>query len=472
MESQILKYISEKNLIQAGDRVLIGVSGGADSLALLYFLHSISQRLCISVAAAHLHHGLRGAAADGDAEFVKDFCLARDIPFYLKAADVSAQAQLGGRGLEEAGREARRAFFAELAAKHGFSKVALAHHQDDQAETVLMRLIRGTGVKGAGGMAPLSTEGSMTIVRPFLCVGKADICAYCDARGLAYRTDATNFEAVATRNKLRLSVMPALEAINPGVKARLCDFSELARGYEDFLEAQVDQAAEALLHREGEGLWVEAAALLPLHPLLQRALLRRCILTIKGSLKEVAYNHIEKPLALLRSQKTVWEAEVPGGLRLRRSYDLLWIEKKRPGGKKRGFGDYPLPQEGRVYFAREGLLLEMRVFLINNLKELKNSDEKYFDCGKIKGRLHLRGRKTGDYFYAKGMQGRKKLKDFFIDTKTDREIRDSLPLLACGSEILWSPGRLYNAAYTPDDTTRKILAVRCLPLAPREYEEN
>ena len=472
MENKILKYISEEKLIQAGDAVLIGVSGGADSLALLYFLHCFRDRLDISVAAAHLNHSLRGEDADCDADFVAAFCRERNIPLYNKVVDVAALAQKMGCGLEAAGRKARRTFFAALAHSQGFSKIALAHHGDDQAETVLLRLARGTGIAGARGMAPSAAlEGAdAVVIRPFLCLDKASIYAYCRAHGLAFRTDATNFEAVAARNQLRLSVLPALEAVNTGVREHLCAFATLAGEYEDFLEAETARAAQKWLRvRDGKAS-LDIVGFSACHPLVQKSLLRRCIFTIKGSLKEVAYNHILSVQRLLLSSRTVWEIDLPGKLRAVRRYDEFWIEPKLAAVAEI-FGDYALPKDGTVYLARHGICLKMRTFCANNLKELKNSGEKYFDCGRIKGQLHFRSRQTGDYFYSRGMKGRKKLKDFFIDNKVDRTLRDRIPLLACGSEILWSPGRFLNAAYAPNANTEKILAVCLLPVKAQKNEE-
>ncbi len=470
MEKRILQYIDEKQLLEAGDAVLIGVSGGADSLALLHFLNQYKDQLGIQIAVAHVHHGLRGEDADLDAAFVKEQCRKLGVSFYLKETDVHVVARETGKTLEDAGRAVRRSFFKTLTEQKGFSKIALAHHLNDQAETVLMRLIRGTGVKGASGMASRIEAEGMTFIRPMLCVTKKEICEYCEAKHLMYRTDATNFEEIATRNRIRLSLMPALEAINPRVQQHLSEFSQLAGEYEDFFETAVEQQAKTLIKINGNRASLDIEGWKKCHPLMQKALLRKCLGSIKGSLKEIEYNHILNLQRLLCADKTTWSLMLPEGFVGVRRYEDFWIERQKTTREK-VFGDYPLPRSGRVYFSSEGLCLELRVFFINNLKELKNSDEKYFDYGKIKEQLHFRSRKTGDFFYQKGMKGRRKLKAFFIDRKIDRDLRDRIPLLAEGSEIIWCPGYFTNVAYQPNEQTVSILGVRLLQIEKQSHEE-
>jgi tRNA(Ile)-lysidine synthase len=196
MEKKVLHYIHENDLITAGDHVLIGVSGGADSLALLHFLDRFKKTLKIELGAAHLNHCLRGDAADHDQALVKDYCQTHKIPFFSARRDVKKMAAEQKISLEEAGRLARYTFFEKVCQDQGYNRIALGHHLDDQAETILMRLIRGTGIKGISGI-----RSNQSVIRPFLSTSKQEILDYCEARGLIFCQDESNFSNVYTRNQ-------------------------------------------------------------------------------------------------------------------------------------------------------------------------------------------------------------------------------------------------------------------------------
>ncbi|MDN5307530.1 MAG: tRNA(Ile)-lysidine synthase, partial [Eubacteriaceae bacterium] len=221
MEKKVLHYIHENDLITAGDHVLIGVSGGADSLALLHFLDHFKKTLKIKVGVAHLNHCLRGDAADNDEALVRDYCQARKIPFFSGHRNVKDMASDQKISLEEAGRQARYAFFEKVCQEQGYNRIALGHHLDDQAETVLMRLIRGTGIKGISGI-----RSNRSVIRPFLTISKKEILDYCAVKDLIFCTDESNFSNVYTRNKIRLEIMPKILAVNPQAQIHFCEFSQ------------------------------------------------------------------------------------------------------------------------------------------------------------------------------------------------------------------------------------------------------
>ncbi|MGL6293654.1 tRNA lysidine(34) synthetase TilS, partial [Eubacterium aggregans] len=235
MKEKVHAYIKKHQMIKAGDSVLVGVSGGADSLALLHFLSQSREDLGIRLGVAHLHHGMRGRVADGDAAFVEAICHSLDVPFCGGFVDVPALAGEDKVGVEVAGRQARYAFFREIMDKKGFTRLATAHHLDDHAETVLMRLIRGTGMVGAAGIPAVDGQK----IRPFLCVTREEIEAYCKVYRLDYRHDCTNDDYSMTRNRLRHDIIPQLKAINPQVAKHLAVFAEEALDYEAVVEDQV-----------------------------------------------------------------------------------------------------------------------------------------------------------------------------------------------------------------------------------------
>ncbi|WP_242990238.1 tRNA lysidine(34) synthetase TilS [Acetobacterium bakii] len=300
MEKKVINYIRDQKLIVAGDYVLIGVSGGADSLALLYFLDKYKETFGIHVGVAHLHHGLRGDAADADENFVKNFCRKNEIPFFSRRRDIKQISAEEKISIEEAGRNERYDFFRKVAKEEKYNRIAMGHHINDQAETLLMRLIRGTGIKGVSGIKS-SRDG--LYIRPFLCLEKKEIVAYCNENSLAYRTDATNFQRDYTRNKIRLDIMPMILEINPRAEVHFNEFTAIALEYEAFFENYVDSIEKRILSTENTTVLLDRDQWLCEKPVVQKEILRRAILKFKGSLMEIEYNHITAFFSLLKSEK-------------------------------------------------------------------------------------------------------------------------------------------------------------------------
>ena len=463
MEKKVNNYIEEQGILEAGDHILIGVSGGADSLALLYFLDRYKGSLGIDIAVAHLHHGLRGAAADADETFVRNFCQDRNIPFYSRQRNIQEISSAEKISIEEAGRNERYGFFQTVAREHGYNRIALGHHINDQAETMLMRLIRGTGVKGVSG---IKSSRSNLYIRPFLCLEKKEIIAYCEIHHLAYRTDATNFQKDYTRNKIRLDIMPMILEINPKAEIHFNEFTKIANEYEAFFEKYVDKVQEKMISRKDDVVFLERNLWLCEEAVVQKEVLRRLILEFKGSLKEIEYNHITAFYKLLKSEKTTWEINFPHQILLMRRYDRVMVTSRRNAEKKIMSPKHIFPDKTWI-FAREGIILESMLISQEEFrkkipffsKELENHSEKYFDCDKINGNMYLRSRKSGDFFYPSGLSGKKTIKKYFIDKKIDRDLRDEIPLLAIGSEVLWIIGYAINERYLADFNTKNILKV-------------
>ena len=463
MEKKVINYISDQKLIVAGDHVLIGVSGGADSLALLYFLDKYKEAFGIHIGVAHLHHGLRGDAADADENFVKLFCQLNEIPFFSRRRDIkriSAQEKIS---IEEAGRNERYDFFREVARAKKYNRIAMGHHINDQAETLLMRLIRGTGIKGVSGIKS-SRDG--LYIRPFLCLEKKEIVSYCNENSLAYRTDATNFQRDYTRNKIRLDIMPMILDINPRAEVHFNEFTAIALEYEAFFENYVDSIEERILSMENTTVLLNREQWLCEKPVVQKEILRRAILKFKGSLMEIEYNHITAFFSLLKSDKTTWDFHLPHDIRLCRRYDKIMVTEKEKMVTKPLVPTQILINKTWI-FSGQRLILETK--LINQeqfkefscffSKEIENHSEKYFDYDKIGWVLYLRSRMPGDFFHPVGVSGRKMIKKYFIDKKIDRNTRDEIPLLAMGSEILWIIGYGINERLLADSNTKNILKV-------------
>lgn len=463
MEKKVIHYIEEQKILEAGDHVLIGVSGGADSLALLYFLDKYSESFKIIIGAAHLHHGLRGDAADADEDFVRSFCKARGIPFYSRQRNIQEISQTEKISIEEAGRKERYGFFTAIANEQGYNRIAMGHHINDQAETMLMRLIRGTGVKGVSG---IKSSRDNLFIRPFLCLEKKEIIDYCEKNQLAYRTDATNFQKEYTRNIIRLDIMPMILELNPRAEVHFNEFTKIANEYEAFFEKYVDQVQEKILIRKDEMVMLDRELWLGEEPVVQKEILRRAIFKFKGSLKEIEYNHITAFYSLLKSDKTIWEIHFPDDIRLIRRYDRVMVTDKHKFINKTVSPKRILINKTWI-FSEEKMILETQIIDQDEFrqkkcffsKELENHSEKYFDYDRIKADMYLRSRKPGDFFYPTGISGKKAIKKYFIDKKIDRNLRDGIPLLATDAEVLWIIGYAINQRCLADSNTKNILKV-------------
>ncbi|MDO9493302.1 tRNA lysidine(34) synthetase TilS [Acetobacterium sp.] len=471
MEKKVIQYIEEQRILEAGDHVLIGVSGGADSLALLYFLDKFADQFHIAIGVAHLHHGLRGAAADGDEAFVQNFCQERNISFFSRQRNIQEISQTEKISVEEAGRKERYGFFRAIAEDHGYNRIAMGHHINDQAETMLMRLIRGTGVKGVSG---IKSSRDNLYIRPFLCLQKKEILNYCEIHKLAFRTDATNFQRDYTRNKIRLDIMPMILEINPRAEVHFNEFTKIANEYEAFFEKYVDQIEDRILAKKENSVVIDRDLWLREEPVVQKEILRRSIFKFKGSLKEIEYNHITAFYSLLKSDKTIWEIHFPHDILIMRRYDRVIVAEKQ-----KVMGSIILPKQilpNKTYlFSKERLILETKFVSQDEFrkkrsffsKEMENHSEKYFDYDKIKGILVLRSRQSGDYFYPTGLAGKKSIKKYYIDKKIDRNQRDEIPLLVTEAEVLWILGYAINQQYLADDDTKNIIRVTYLMLGEK-----
>ncbi|MBR3504022.1 MAG: tRNA lysidine(34) synthetase TilS [Clostridia bacterium] len=394
--------------------VLAAVSGGADSVALLSLLCELAGRGAIRLAAAHFEHGIRGGASRADAAFVRVLCEDWGVPLIEGRADVPALAKARGAGLEQTARDARYAFLRRAKADTGADVIALAHHLDDQAETVLMHLARGAGLRGACGMR--EREGDLW--RPLLGLRKAELTAYLLDNAVAWREDETNALADNPRNIIRLSVMPALETAYPGAARALGRFAALARDEDAYMEAQ----ASAFLAANAEflpfGSRVRCLDGVP------AAILRRAIHRLTG-LDAAACLASEE---LFRAGKGA--AALPGGVRAERTGEYLYFISRAVAPV-----EAPLPMEGRAALPGVGEIVAAPA------EAAPRSDPfcQVLDGDSLSGAV-VRTRRPGDFIRPLGMRGTQKLSDYFINHRVDRPLRDAALLVARGSEILWAAG--------------------------------
>ncbi len=426
-----------RGLFSAGDRVIAAVSGGADSMALLWCLHSFRDELGISVSAAHFNHGLRGAEADADEAFVRSFCNDRNIPFFAGRADVAAAAKENGQTLEEAARELRYAFLLSI----DCDKIATAHNADDNAETVLLHLLRGSGLRGLCGIPPVRGK----IVRPLLSVSRDEILQFLKDEGVSWREDRTNAADDCLRNRLRHHVMPLLYGEAPDLRKKLLRQGDLLRGEDELL----DRLARELLVFDGEGYRI-----VPLRE-ADNALQKRALrLILRDYLPQnVAQTHIAALQKLIRANDPSAEAALPDGLTARRRYDSLMIVED---GAIPTFPETALSVPGVTRIPALGLRVTCTV--TENFQDPGNTAFQFaVKCDMIAtGALKLRPRRPGDRMKMDGGYT-KPLKKLLIERKIPRDKREQLPVLTDGERVIAVLGLGVSADCRADGTGRTLI---------------
>lgn len=451
MLEEAVRYARAQDLLHPGMHVLVACSGGPDSLALLDLLLLLRRRFDLVVTVAHFEHGIRGTASEEDARFVDSFCRARRVPCFIGHGDVPAFAKEQGESIELAARELRYAFLWRTLERCGADVLATAHHADDQAETVLMRILRGTGPDGLAAMKP--REGKK--IRPLLFARREDILAYCRKRGLTPRHDATNDIPDCTRNLLRLKVLPYLQqSCNPEVARALCQLAELARVDCDYLEQQLEESWPYLTREEDGRYSIVLTAFQRRHPALQRRALRRLFASLAGAGRDLGFSHVEElRLLALSGQATGKTAKLPDGIEAHFTYDRLVLRPTLPKREQQEPASaVPVIVPGRTDYGEAAIEAE----LLEALPADDSSCGFYLDAVVLKGApLVLRHRQPGDFIELP--VGRKKLKEVLIDDKVPRERRQGLLLLAAGHEILWIVGRRRTSHYPVTEQTKRIL---------------
>ena len=483
-EQKFLKSIEQFHMLQPGDRVIAAVSGGADSVCLLTLLCGLKKRWNLSVRTVHVHHGLRGGEADRDAAYVERLCNGLDVPVKVVRVDVRQFAGEQGLSEEEAGRILRyealereaEAWEAEPARglgseadsaqpgcpgasavrRPGPVKIAVAHHGDDQAETILHNLCRGSGLAGLGGMQPVNGR----IIRPLLAMSRADIVNWLDSQKLEYCEDSTNQSDHYTRNRIRGALIPALEAqVNAGAVDNILRLGRIASQADAYLRGQAKQWIEENVTRENGPagrIFIPASLFLAQPDILRSYIIYLLLCEAAGRARDLTAIHVEQTEALFG--KTVGRRiSLPYGISAVRSYEGIVLERGILQRQSAGGG---LPQAGTIRFPyKKGMEIP------------KNQYTKWFDCGKIKGTPVVRNRETGDYItLADG--SRKTIRRFMIDEKIPKEQRDRIPLLADGSHIMWIIGYRISEYYKIGPDTAWVLQAGYPETEPEEPADN
>jgi len=468
--------IVHEKMLQHGDRVLVGVSGGADSVTLLHILLHLSAGMALGIGVAHLNHALRGKESDCDAAFVESFARQLGVPCFSTLQDVGLQRQKQGGSLEEAGRRARYRFYAQTAKTEGFAKIALGHHADDTAELVLMNMLRGAGPGGIAGIPPTRDPG---IIRPLIHARRHEIMAYIKDNNFAYVEDGSNRDMRFFRNRVRHELIPALrETYNPKVTDALVRMASISRTEEEWLDQITGHMmAAAVLAKQEGGLTLSTAYLSRLHLAAARRVVRNALKTIKNDVNGITLQHIDAVIDLVCMGPEHGELHLTGQLRVRRRGPRLLITKEKyplrslPRNREpteHGPFHYEIPRpaarEASIIISETGQKLTFSILQREDLsaKAMGGQTVAFFEMDQLGFPLALRNYRTGDRFTPFGMQGSQKVKKFFINAKIARDQRKTCPILLSRERIIWVVGHRMDDCFKIGPATRNILKVQLL----------
>jgi len=458
MLASVRKQIEQEKWLEPGETVLVGVSGGMDSTVLLHILRTLNEQYQYgwNLHVIHLNHGFRGEESRQDARYVEALCQEWGLPAHLYERDVSLYMKEQGLGAQEASRIVRYQLYQEVALQIGAAKVALAHHADDQVETVLFRLLRGSGLQGLGGIPARRwlVENRLEIVRPLMGCYRREIEAYCREAGLRPREDSSNRSRKYDRNRLRLDVFPLLESINERFREHIVQFAASAQIDEKYLRAASEKAlSEVILEREPNRIGIAGNKFQSCDLALQSRMIT-LILSYLSSGIDWSSQHVEAVLRIITEKNPSARLDLPSGIEVQRMYDRTVFCKRVKHQRTEPYC-YALNIPGITVISESGVTI--RTALLPEPPDLGELQpwEAVLDANRVNSRLMVRNRREGDRLTLLGSGGTKKLKDVLIDAKVPKAWRDRLPLLVADQEIIWVPGvRRAAAQALPADTTR------------------
>ena len=465
---QMHRFIAQYKMIEEGETVLVAVSGGADSLALLYGLHALRAQLSCKLHVAHLNHCLR-PDANADTEFVQHHAARLALPCTTQRVEVPRLVKQWKLSVEAAGRKARYQFYESVCTEVSATKVALGHHQDDIAETVLMNLIRGSGTTGLKGISPVR---DMKFIRPLAGFTRQNIEVFLTSIGIVPRQDVTNTDTDYLRNRVRGELIPQLARdYNPNIKTGLSRTADVLRAESEYLDIAAREAFEKCrIQTPHKNVVLNRVKFRQYHIALQRRMLRQSVSEMLGDTSDLYFTHCEAMLNLIEGDAPNTVLALPNDLRFRRAYQQLIFEKEPV--EMENF-TYPVTIGGKTSIAILNTEITAELGDVESPETLTLPDGKFeaiFDYEQLRKvfakpssktvPLTVRNRQQGDRFQPYGMQGTKKIKDFLIDAKVPRYERDSIPLLVCGDKILWIIGYTTSESFKIKPDTLQYLYLR------------
>jgi tRNA(Ile)-lysidine synthase len=464
------RTIREHGLLPSGTRVAVALSGGADSVALLYALRELAEAERFHVVGAvHLNHQLRGADADADAEFCRSLAARLDVPIDVERADIARLARESATSVEHAAHIARHTFFERAAARLGAAVVAVAHTKDDQAETFLLRLLRGAGPRGLSGMHPRSG----IVVRPLIETPRSDVRESLRVAGIAFREDASNADLSIPRNRIRHELLPLLDArFSPGVVEVLDREAAIAREDAEYLEAQARAAAARLVVRTARGVEIDADALMAEPIAVARRVIRYAQQMAAGAGHFIGFDAGEAVRRFVVSKST-GQLDLPGHRANRRGTAIVLTpsrgrEKPAPQAdflyQLEVPGEVAIPEAACAISAASSAVPAGR--LAREMWHLAGrSDEAVIEARRLVGPLAVRNRRPGDAFRPLGMSGRKTLQDFFVDAKIQRLEREITPVIVdFAGQIVWIAGLALAEEFRVTEATKDVVILKRLPI--------
>ena len=452
---KVLSTIDKHNLIEDGDKIVLGISGGPDSVCLLHILNRLKEKLNIELYAAHMNHQIRGIEAQKDALYVADLCDKMGITYFVKSIDVPKYCSDNGLSIEEGARKLRYEMFDEIKQKTKSNKIAIGHNLNDQAETVLMRIMRGTGLQGLRGIEYVRENG---IIRPLLDVERKEIEDYCEVHNLNPRIDESNLENIYTRNKIRLELIPYMkDNFNTNLIESIVRMSNNLRSDSDYIESDAEEKFKDICKVTSDSVEVDINSFKKLHNAIKVRVLRKGIKSILGDTNFIDQKHIDDVMEFESESKINKMLTLPRGVFVYRRKNSILITTTEIVEEDIEFS-YNIPSNGFVKIKEINAIIETQTMTIDRYKNGKvDKMSRGFDFNKIKGGIVIRNRQQGDKIKLAG--GTKKLKDLFIDLKIPREERCKIPVIADEDGILQVGEYKSSENYKIDENTKEVLKI-------------
>ena len=456
MLNKVLDTIKKYNMLQDGDGIVVGVSGGPDSLTLLHLLILMKEQYNLKLYVAHVNHNLRGEESEGDQRFVEEICNKWAIPLFIESSDINKISKDKKISLEEAGRQVRYDFFEKVRIETESYKIAVGQNKNDNVETILMRIARGTGTEGLSGIKPVRDN----VVRPLIEVSRDEIENYCSVNNLEPRIDSSNLEKIYTRNKIRLELIPYIKnEFNPNIIDTINRMGSIVDGDNNFiLQCAKDELNEVIIKETKEYIKISREKLCKLHVSIISRIIRILIESYCGNVTNITYVNIDNAIEFINNAKTGSSIDLPKGLKIKRSYNEFIILTNDKNNESLKFShEIKIPGITKIDEVSANIITDVVSFGEDNKID---KFVQAFDLDKIEGILRVRRRQNGDVINPSGMTGTKKLKDYFIDAKFPRNLRDSIPVVALGEEILWIIGHRVSEKFKPNEYTKNVLVIR------------
>ncbi len=477
-EQQMLRTmtatIESHRMLENGDAVLVAVSGGPDSMALLNLLLQLAAARSLHLGIAHINHQLRGRSAESDATFVRNIAKKYHLPFYVETADVGAHQKRHGLSPEEAARQIRYRLLVQIAVQRGYVKIAVGHHRSDNAELVLMRILQGSGPRGISGIPPVRQVQShaLKLVRPLINIEKDDIVAYLTEKNIDAVQDQSNRDERFLRNRIRGKLLPLLQSeYNTNIIDSLNRLAAISRSEENWIEELITTAFKKVVIAESpQNITLSIPRLAKLHPAVIGRTFRKAIDKIKGNLRRITFQHINAAMALISDSSQPKFLHFPDQILVRRNGDTLSFSRQNHALRHRSYVSkafeyrYTIFAPGSLYIKEADARMRFSLEMGMQPPDFSNTGQSvaFFDMNSVGFPLIIRNLRTGDRFKPLGMQGTQKVKDFFINNKLNRASRDRCPLVLWDDKIIWVAGYRIAEDAKITDSTRNVLRVELL----------